>query len=54
MEYSQEQRLLIERVIEKLSMGNDDIKKSPSTKVMAINLLTNFDWDINKVLESLK
>ncbi len=53
MEYSQEQNSKITLVIEKLSKGDVDIKNSPATKVMAINLLNAFGWDIEKVFRSL-
>lgn len=54
MEYTPEQTTKIMRVIDKLSAGNDDIKKSPSTKVMAINLLNSYGWDLESTLNSLK
>jgi hypothetical protein len=54
MEYTNEQNNKIAQVIEKLSGGNTDVKNSPSTKVMAINLLTAMNWDVSKVFESLR
>ncbi len=54
MDYTPEQSSKIMAVIEKLSAGNTDVKESPSTKVMAINLLNAYGWDIEKAMKSLK
>ncbi len=54
MEYTDEQNNKIAQVIEKLSNGNADVKNSPSTRVMSINLLNAMQWDVAKVFESLR
>ncbi|HNW28505.1 MAG TPA: hypothetical protein PKN50_08520 [Spirochaetota bacterium] len=54
MDYTAEQVSKIMVIVEKLSSGNTDVKNSPSTKVMAINLLNAYGWDIEKALNSLK
>ena len=53
MDYTSEQLSKIAKVIDKLSAGNDAVKQSPSTRVMAINLLISYEWDLEKVLRSL-
>jgi len=53
MELDQEKEQKVNRVVDALAKGNPDIKNSPSTKVMAINLLQSFSWDIEKTMESL-
>jgi len=53
MELNQEEEKKVNRVIEKMARGNPAVKDSPSTKVMAINLLISFNWDVEKALDSL-
>ena len=53
MELLKEQEQKVNQVIEKLARGNPSLKDSPSTKVMAFNLLDTYNWDIDKALESL-
>jgi len=54
MDYTPEQSSKIMAVIEKLSAGNPDVKESPSIKVMAINLLNAYGWDLEKAMNSLR
>jgi hypothetical protein len=53
MIYTEVQMKKIDTVIAKLASGNEDILKSPSTKVMAINLLSTFNWDLEKIFDTL-
>ncbi len=53
MELTKDQEQKVNQVIDKLTSGNPLLKDSPSTKVMAVNLLNTFNWDIDKALESL-
>ncbi|HOT43680.1 MAG TPA: hypothetical protein PLM53_04435 [Spirochaetota bacterium] len=54
MDFTSDQVSKINIIIEKLSAGNPDVKNSPSTRVMAINLLNAYGWDTDKTLNSLK
>jgi hypothetical protein len=53
MKYTEEQMIKIDTVIVKLARGNEAIMKSPSTKVMAINLLNTFNWDLQNIFDTL-
>jgi hypothetical protein len=53
MNYTEDQLHKIDTVIARLAAGNQDILNSPTTKVLAINLLNTFNWNLQKVIDSL-